>query len=86
MLSVGPLNVATGEFCFIGNEKCSRSTKSTLDTRLLWWSVHTLMGRGHVLATCAVDPTAFHQYFDAKVADVRAMTADAPPPSFTPAH
>jgi len=28
---------------------------------------------------------AFHRFFEAKVAGVRASTADAPPPSFTPA-
>jgi len=52
--------------------------------RQLWRSIDALMGRGRVPAPSAVGAMAFHQHFDAKVADVRAVTADAPPPSFTP--
>jgi len=52
--------------------------------RQLWRSVDTLMGRGRVPASDVVDATAFHRHFDTKVADVRELTADAPPPSFTP--
>jgi len=46
--------------------------------RQLWRSIDTLVGRGRV------DATAFHRHVNTKVADVRALTADAPPPSFTP--
>jgi len=49
-----------------------------------WRSIDDLMGRGRVPTPSAVDAMAFHQHFDATVAEVRAVTADAPPPSFTP--
>jgi len=49
-----------------------------------WRSIDALMGRGRVPTPSAVDAMAFHKHSDAKVADVRAMTADVPPPSFTP--
>ena len=52
--------------------------------RKLWKSVDLLMGRGRVPLSTAVDAATLHRFFDAKVADVRASTADAPPPTFTP--
>jgi len=52
--------------------------------RQLWQSIDDLMGRGRVPTPSTVDAMTFHQHFDAKVANVRATTADAPPPSFTP--
>jgi len=47
-------------------------------------TIDTLMGCGHVPATSTVDATAFHQYFDAKMADVQAITAKALLQSFIP--
>jgi hypothetical protein len=41
------------------------------------------MGRGRVPALDVIGAVGLHQYFDDKVAGVRASTADAPPPSFT---
>jgi len=51
----------------------------------LWRSVDALLGRGRVPPSQDIGATAFHRFFEAKVAGVRASTADAPPPSFTPA-
>jgi len=50
----------------------------------LWRSVDAMLGRGCVLPSQDIGATAFHRFFEAKVAGVRASTADAPPPSFTP--
>ena len=44
-------------------------------------SVNTLMGRGDAPVSTAVSPDGAHQFFDDKVANVRASTADAPPPT-----
>ena len=43
------------------------------------------MSRGQVSTSDAITPSEFHRYFDQKVADVRASTTDASPPSFLPA-
>ena len=51
--------------------------------RQLWKSIDTLMGRGSTSEPSTIGPTDFHQFFDAKVAGVRASTADAPSPTFT---
>ena len=51
--------------------------------RRLWKSIDALMGRGSVPASSTIGPMEFHRFFDAKVASVRASTADAPPPTFT---
>ena len=53
----------------------------------LWRSVNTLMGRGDapVSKLAAVSPDEAHQFFDYKVANVRASTADAPPPYYSTA-
>jgi len=48
-------------------------------------SVDALLGRGRVTLSQDIGVTAFHRFFEAKVAGVRASTADAPPLSFTPA-
>ena len=53
--------------------------------RQLWRSVDALLGRGRVPPSDAVTPADFHEFFDAKVEGVRLMTANAPPPTFTPA-
>ena len=54
--------------------------------RRLWQSIDTLVGRGHVPLSSSVDARDLHKFFDAKVAGVRASTADAPLPSFTAAQ
>jgi len=51
--------------------------------RQLWWSVDALLGRGRVPASTTIGAVDFYQFFDEKIAGVRAATADAPPPSFT---
>ena len=51
--------------------------------RQLWKSIDALMGRGSTPEPSTIGPTDFHQFFDAKVAGVRASTADAPSPTFT---
>ena len=43
------------------------------------------MGRGQVPPSEVIGATEFHRYFDAKVADVRALTDSSPPPSFSSA-
>ena len=53
--------------------------------RRLWQSIDALMGRGHVPLSTSVDARQLHRYFDDKVADFRASTADTSPPSFTTA-
>ena len=51
--------------------------------RQLWKSIDALMCRGSAFEPSTIGPTDFHQFFDAKVAGVRASTADAPSPTFT---
>ena len=51
----------------------------------LWRSVDALLGRGRVPPSRDFGAMEFHRYFDAKVAGMRASTADAPPPPFTAA-
>ena len=46
--------------------------------RQLWKSIDALMGRGSAPEPSTIGPRDFHQFFDAKVAGVRASTADAP--------
>ena len=43
----------------------------------LWKSIDALMGHGSASKPLTIGPTDFHQFFDAKVAGVRASTADA---------
>jgi len=50
--------------------------------RQLWRSIDALMGRGRVPPSEVIGAAEFHRYFEAKVADVRALTDSAPPPSF----
>jgi len=40
------------------------------------------MGRGRVAPSEVISSAEFHRYFDAKVADVRTLTDNTPPPSF----
>jgi hypothetical protein len=51
--------------------------------RQLWHSIDTLMGRGSTPECNTIDAQQFHDYFEAKVAGVRAATVGAPSPSFT---
>ena len=53
--------------------------------RQLWRSIDALMGRGRVPPSEVIGAAEFRRYFDAKVADVRALTDSAPPPSFSSA-
>jgi len=41
------------------------------------------MGRGSIPSPAGVSASDFHRFFDEKVADVRASTSSAPPPTFT---
>ena len=43
------------------------------------------MGRGSAPVSTAIGPDEAHQFFDEKVANVRASTADAPPPLYSTA-
>ena len=52
--------------------------------RQLWQSIDVLMGRGLAPDSPAIDACDLHRLFDDKIAAVRATTADAPPPVFTP--
>jgi len=42
------------------------------------------MGHGRVPQPDGIGAEPFHRYFDDKVAGVRSMTADDPPPLFSP--
>ena len=76
-----------GEYrtCVGGNERLSRTQRSTLAPRQLWRSIDTLMGLRHASITGAVSADDMHHFFDMKVAGVRTSTTDAPSPSFTAA-
>ena len=50
----------------------------------LWKSFDEILGRGHA-APAEIDAIILHQYFDRKIADVRAATEGAAPPVFTTA-
>jgi len=52
--------------------------------RQLWQSVDVLMGRGLAPESPAMNACNLHHFFDDRIAAVRAATADAPPPIFTP--
>ena len=51
----------------------------------LWRPFDKLLGRGHVPPSTDISTSDLHSFFDNKVVGVRAATADADPPSFTPA-
>ena len=55
------------------------------DPRKFWRLVDTLLGRGRIPASSAIDVEVFIQFFAAKVAKVRSSrpTADAPLPTFS---
>ena len=50
--------------------------------RQLWRSIDAPIDRGRVPPSEVIGAAEFHRYFDEKVADVRALTDSAPPPSF----
>ena len=52
--------------------------------RQLWRSFDKVLGRGKNLLSSDIDASALHQFFDDKVAGVRAATAHADEPRFTP--
>jgi len=54
------------------------------DPRQLWRSIDVLLSRGRVPSCDAIGPTEFHRAFDGKVNGMRSLTADVPPPTFTP--
>jgi hypothetical protein len=51
--------------------------------RQLWRSIDELMGRGSTPGCDTINAQQFHDYFEAKVAGVRAATDDAPSPCFS---
>ncbi len=55
-----------------------------LRPRRLWRSFDELLGRGRAPLSLDVDASALHRFFDDKVAGVRASTAGADSPTFTP--
>ena len=63
----------------------TKVTSERSSPRQLWRSIDELMGRGRVPLSWAVDAGDVHQFFDDKVAAVRASSADAPPPKFSTA-
>jgi len=52
--------------------------------RQLWRSFVKLLGRGKTPLSSDIDVSALHQFLDDKVAGVRAVTAPADVPRFTP--
>ena len=48
----------------------------------LWQSIDRLLGRGSAPMTSDICASDFHRFFDNKVAEVRASTSGASPPSF----
>ena len=52
--------------------------------RQLWRSFNKLLGRGKTPLSSDIDASALYQFFDDKVAGVRAATASADEPRFTP--
>jgi hypothetical protein len=61
----------------------SMITAESSTPRELWRSIDELLGREHAPLSSAVDAHKIHQFFDEKVATVRASTADAPSPMFS---
>jgi len=55
------------------------------DPRQLWRPLDALLGRGRAPPCDAIGAVECRLFFDGKVDGVRTLTADAPPPSFTPA-
>ena len=63
--------------------------QSTVDAdrsnpRRLWQSINTLLGRGRPPTDDGISAESFHQFFEDKVASVRASTESAPMPQFFP--
>jgi len=51
----------------------------------LWRSFDELLGRGRAALSADISSSDLHRYLDDNVAGVRSSTADADPPTFTPA-
>ena len=62
-----------------------RIATASLSPRQLWRSVDVLLGRGRVPSSSSLSAVELHQFFDEKVANVRANTDGAAPPLFTAA-
>ena len=70
-------------------QKCSDFWTKRVDAeqsrpRRLWRSFDELLGRGRAPASSDIEASTLHRFFDDKVAGVRASTADADLPTFTP--
>jgi Reverse transcriptase (RNA-dependent DNA polymerase) len=61
----------------------AKVTSECSTPQLLWRSVDDLLGRGRVQLSPSITADAVHAFFNAKVADVRSSTDDAPTPVFT---
>ena len=61
----------------------SKVTAEQSAPRQLWHSIDVLLGRGSTPMSDAVTADEAHQFFEDKVAGVRASTAGAPSPSFS---
>ena len=69
-------------------KKCSeywsgRIEADQYDPRKLWKSVDTLLGRGRLPASSAIDVVSFTRFFADKVSKVRSSTSSAPSPTFS---
>jgi len=69
-------------------KKCSeywsgRIEADQSDPRKLLTSVDTLLGRGRLPASSAIEVASFSRFFADKVAKVRSSTSSAPPPTFS---
>ena len=64
---------------------CSKIHALRHSSRELWLNFDKLMGRGRPPPSNLLTASELHQHFDRKIADVRAVTAGAPPPTLTPA-
>ena len=78
------------QYTELRRRKCSAFWSSRVDAeqsqpRRLWRSFDELLGRHAAPPSSDIDATTLHRFFDDKVAAVRAATAGADPPSFTPA-
>jgi len=50
--------------------------------RRMWKSIDKLLGHGGPPADAGITAVTFHDFFDKKVADIRASTSNAAPPEF----
>ena len=87
LILLGSSSVALIDHFYGANEKHFGSTLSNCNgTHLVRYglrSIINLLGRGHAPVCDGIGADVFHQYFEDKVAVVRELTSDAPPPSFS---